>query len=144
MTQVLGIYETSTKRKLISSLITFILMSIMFLILAAVRQKSGPGLGAALGMTIAFYFITYPKYSVFADQISFKVSFKKINCPFNAGTFKLVEKTGLMSLLLSMKSSTYVIEYSPDNTKKKIVMGSLLSKAAVEAMFNQIPEQSKI
>lgn len=145
MTQVLNVYQTSTKRKMLSSFISFMLLAIAFIVMAAIRQKSGPGISAALGMAIAFYFMTFPKYSVLADQISFKQVFKKINCPFNAGTFQIVEKKGIAAFLMAFKSSVYVIEFTPNAQKpRKVIIGGMLDKTDIEAMFKQIPESSKI
>ena len=145
MTHVISVYETPKKRKILSSFLSFLLLAILFIIMTAIRQKSGPGISAALGMAIAFYFINFPKYSVLADQISFKQIFKKVSCPFNAGTFKIVEKNGIAAFFMAFKSSVHVIEYtSTDGKARKVVIGGMLDQHDLEAMFEQIPESSKI
>ena len=134
------VYQVDQKRRIITCVITFFVVIVLYIALAYLFQTRMPGVAAALGLTVYVYIAQFPVIKVYGDKLTSKIAVGKVVAmPFDGGHFSLQEVKGLKALMVSFSTDSYILSYHPANSRRVRIVGPTLKKAQLKAIFDAIP-----
>lgn len=141
MSQQVASYKTSGLKKILYFIGIFFFLLILLTALSITLSIRLSVFPISFGGAFVSILTSFPKITVDKDKVYYRVMLNKFNCPFNQGEFKIVEKTGIQALLVAFSTRIVGIEYTPNNSKKKIAFGWMLKESDVREIYAYIQTQ---